>query len=245
MKFEGIYTPAVTPFASDGKIDCEAFADVLESLVEAEVHGIIIGGSTGEYYAQTAEERRELASLAKQIIKGRTALIIGTGAIVLFARSGSAASSTGPGTEFAAMTAAVLGGISFKGGEGKMWGLVTGVLILGVLGNGMQLIGLNTYAQYIVKGMVLLAAVGFDCIRSGRAASVAQGERECPIPTALTAPRAFMCCPSPKPVTSAISIATCATPSCRRSRRWISTFPTMLRLLAVGRSSFSSTAAPG
>lgn len=83
-------------------------------------------------------------------------------AIVLFARSGSAASSTGPGTEFTCMTAAVLGGISFKGGEGKMWGLVTGVLILGVLGNGMQLIGLNTYAQYIVKGFVLLAAVGFD-----------------------------------------------------------------------------------
>lgn len=86
-------------------------------------------------------------------------------AIVLFARSGSAASSTGPGTEFTAMTAAVLGGISFKGGEGKMWGLVTGVLILGVLSNGMQLIGLNTYAQYIVKGFVLLLAVGFDLLQ--------------------------------------------------------------------------------
>lgn len=43
-----------------------------------------------------------------------------------------------------------------------MLGLVTGVLILGVLANGMQLVGLNTYAQYIVKGFVLLAAVGFD-----------------------------------------------------------------------------------
>ncbi|QYZ69604.1 ABC transporter permease [Neotabrizicola shimadae] len=83
-------------------------------------------------------------------------------AVVLFARSGSAASSTGPGTEFTAITAAVLGGISFKGGEGKMLGLVAGVLILGVLSNGMQLVGLNNYAQYIVKGLVLLAAVGFD-----------------------------------------------------------------------------------
>ncbi len=86
-------------------------------------------------------------------------------ALVLFARSGSAASATGPGTEFTAMTAAVLGGISFKGGEGKMWGLVTGVLILGVLSNGMQLVGLNTYAQYIVKGFVLLLAVGFDLLQ--------------------------------------------------------------------------------
>lgn len=87
--------------------------------------------------------------------------------MVLFARSGSAASSTGPGTEFSCMTAAVLGGVSFKGGEGKMWGLVTGVFILGILGNGMQLIGMGTYAQYIVKGFVLLAAVGFDAWQKG------------------------------------------------------------------------------
>jgi ribose transport system permease protein len=86
-------------------------------------------------------------------------------AIVLFGRSGSASSSTGPGVEFTAMTAAILGGVSFKGGEGKMWGLVTGVLILGVLSNGMQLVGLNTYVQYIVKGFVLLFAVGFDVLQ--------------------------------------------------------------------------------
>ena len=85
--------------------------------------------------------------------------------IVLFGRSGSASSSTGPGTEFTAMTSAILGGISFTGGEGKMWGLVTGVLILGVLSNGMQLIGLNTYVQYIVRGFVLLLAVGFDVLQ--------------------------------------------------------------------------------
>ena len=98
----------------------------------------------------------------KVLVYAMCGFIVAVAAVVLFARSGSAASSTGPGTEFTCMTAAVLGGISFKGGEGKMWGLVTGVLILGVLGNGMQLIGLNTYAQYIVKGLVLLAAVGFD-----------------------------------------------------------------------------------
>ena len=70
------------------------------------------------------------------------------------------------------MTAAVLGGISFKGGDGKMWGLVTGVLILGILGNGMQLVGLNTYVQYIVKGAVLLAAVGFDTYQKAQAQKV-------------------------------------------------------------------------
>lgn len=80
MKFEGIYPPAVTPYAADGTIDRQAFADVLESLVEAKVHGIIIGGSTGEYYAQTAQERFDLAALAKDVLGSRMPLIIGTGA---------------------------------------------------------------------------------------------------------------------------------------------------------------------
>lgn len=88
--------------------------------------------------------------------------------MVLFARTGSAASSTGPGTEFTAITSAVLGGVSFKGGEGRVWGVVVGVLILGVLSNGMQLVGMNTYGQYIVKGFVLLLAVGFDTFQKSR-----------------------------------------------------------------------------
>ena len=81
MKFQGIYTPAVTPFARDGSIDRDEFARVLDTLIGAGVHGIIVGGSTGEYYAQTAEERRALAAFAKQIIKGRAALIVSTAAI--------------------------------------------------------------------------------------------------------------------------------------------------------------------
>jgi len=112
------------------------------------------------------EEASHLAGInvvrTKLMVFGLCGLFVAMSSMVLFARSGSAASTTGPGTEFTCMTAAVLGGISFKGGEGKMWGLVTGVLILGILSNGMQLIGMGTYAQYIVKGFVLLAAVGFD-----------------------------------------------------------------------------------
>jgi len=80
MRFEGIYTPAVTPLAPDGQIDKKVFAEVLEFLIEARVHGIIIGGSTGEYYAHTAQERFELAAYAKDVIGGRLPLIVGTGA---------------------------------------------------------------------------------------------------------------------------------------------------------------------
>ncbi|MFC6340120.1 dihydrodipicolinate synthase family protein [Pseudomonas sp. CCM 7891] len=81
MRFEGIYTPAVTPYNADGDINWNAYSDVLESLIEARVHGIIIGGSTGEYYAQTPEERTELAAYAKDVIGTRVQLIVSTGAI--------------------------------------------------------------------------------------------------------------------------------------------------------------------
>ncbi|WP_210529562.1 dihydrodipicolinate synthase family protein [Rubellimicrobium arenae] len=81
MKFEGIYTPAVTPHREDGSIDRDGFVAMIDYLAAAGVHGIIIGGSTGEYYAQSLEEREELAALAKDAIAGRTALIVGTGAI--------------------------------------------------------------------------------------------------------------------------------------------------------------------
>jgi 4-hydroxy-tetrahydrodipicolinate synthase len=80
VKFEGIYTPAVTPFTAAGDIDRKAFVAVLESLIQAGVHGIIVGGSTGEYYAHTADERDALATLAKDVTKNRAALIVGTGA---------------------------------------------------------------------------------------------------------------------------------------------------------------------
>lgn len=81
MNFEGIYTPAITPHREDGSIDREAFQAVIEYLVTAGVHGIIIGGSTGEYYAQSLDEREGIAALAKDVIGGRAALIVGTGAI--------------------------------------------------------------------------------------------------------------------------------------------------------------------
>ncbi|MCP4316551.1 MAG: dihydrodipicolinate synthase family protein [Hyphomicrobiales bacterium] len=81
MKFEGIYTPVITPHTADGSIDNDGFAVVIEHLIAAGVHGIVVGGSTGEYYAQSIDERVALLNLAKEIIAGRLPLIIGTGAI--------------------------------------------------------------------------------------------------------------------------------------------------------------------
>lgn len=83
MKFEGIYTPVITPHHDDGSIDRDGFAALIEHLIGAGVHGLINGGSTGEYYAQSMEERAEMAQLAAQVIGKRVPLIIGTVAIRL------------------------------------------------------------------------------------------------------------------------------------------------------------------
>ena len=87
--------------------------------------------------------------------------------MVMISKANTTSSAFGPGTEFTCLTAAIVGGISFMGGEGNMLGLV-GVFILAVLGNGMQLAGWGTYAQFIVKGIILLGAVTFDEYQKNR-----------------------------------------------------------------------------
>ena len=81
MQFEGIYTPIITPFHDDGSINEEGFAQVIEFLVDSGSHGIVVGGTTGEYYAQTLEERVHLLQIAHQVINGRATLMAGVGAI--------------------------------------------------------------------------------------------------------------------------------------------------------------------
>jgi ribose transport system permease protein len=82
--------------------------------------------------------------------------------MVMISKANTTNSSFGPGTEFIALTAAIVGGVSFMGGEGSIQSLIAGVLLLAVLGNGMQLAGWGTYAQFIVRGLILLGAVAFD-----------------------------------------------------------------------------------
>lgn len=81
MKFEGIYTPVITPHKPDYGIDQDKFVQTIDMLIDAGVAGLIVAGTTGEYYAQTSDERIMMMSLAKQAIKDRVPLIVGTGAI--------------------------------------------------------------------------------------------------------------------------------------------------------------------
>lgn len=81
MTLEGIYTPLVTPLKPDGAFDLDRLDDLIEDLIAKGVHGLISGGSTGENYAQTVEERLELARFITERSKGRLPVIVGTGAL--------------------------------------------------------------------------------------------------------------------------------------------------------------------
>lgn len=90
--------------------------------------------------------------------------------VLLLSRVFAGQTSTGQGLEFDCLTAALLGGVSFKGGEGTIFGLITGILIIGVLNNAMQLASFPDFSQNVVKGAVLLIAVGFDVYQKNRKA---------------------------------------------------------------------------
>ncbi len=82
FKVEGIYTPVVTPMTADFGVNWDALAAVVENLIDKGVHGLISGGSTGENYAQTVDERLQVARFTKDVAKGRLPLVVGTGAMM-------------------------------------------------------------------------------------------------------------------------------------------------------------------
>ncbi len=102
----------------------------------------------------------------------------GLGALILTSRVGAAAASTAAGTEITVLTGVLVGGVSVRGGDGKIANCIAGVLIMGLLTNGMQLAGLNTYYQYIAKGSIMLLVMWFDAFQIKRRAIAANRRKE-------------------------------------------------------------------
>ena len=112
------------------------------------------------------EEAARLSGVNVRRLKYKVYALSGTLAafagIVLMARVNSGQPKGGEGYELDIITAVVLGGVSIFGGVGRLSGVLAGVLIMGVLANGMILLNINEYVQWVVKGTVLLAAVALD-----------------------------------------------------------------------------------
>ena len=94
-------------------------------------------------------------------------LLAGIAGMVFAARLDSATPMAGDGFELDAIGACYLGGASAYGGIGTVSGTVIGALIMGILNNGMNIIGMDSNVQKLVKGLVLLAAVAFDVLSQG------------------------------------------------------------------------------
>ncbi|AAM23506.1 ribose transport system permease protein [Caldanaerobacter subterraneus subsp. tengcongensis MB4] len=82
--------------------------------------------------------------------------------LIITSRLNSAAPTAGQGAELDAIAAVVLGGTSLSGGEGGIIGTLIGALIIGVLNNGLNLLNVSPFYQYIVKGVVILLAIALD-----------------------------------------------------------------------------------
>ncbi|HEX8000445.1 MAG TPA: sugar ABC transporter permease [Pyrinomonadaceae bacterium] len=94
--------------------------------------------------------------------------LAGLAALIHTARQGSAAPEAGKLMELDAIAACVIGGTSLMGGRGTVFGAILGALIMASLDNGMSLLNFQSYVQPIVKGTVLVAAVGFDMLSRQR-----------------------------------------------------------------------------
>ena len=86
----------------------------------------------------------------------------GIAGLLLVARTSSMQPNAALGYEFEVITACVLGGVSMNGGEGKLWGAMVGIVIMGILLNGLIQVGLNDFYREVFSGVVLVIAVGID-----------------------------------------------------------------------------------
>jgi ribose transport system permease protein len=101
----------------------------------------------------------------KTIVFVLCGLMAGIGGAILSSRLDSGQAATAQGLELDVLTAVVLGGVSISGGKGRLESVFVGVLIIGILANGMILLNIPHFYQLVIKGAVLLLAVGLDTVR--------------------------------------------------------------------------------
>ena len=114
---------------------------------------------SNEKSAKLAGINIDRTKIATYAISGLMAAMSG---LVLLSRLGSAQPTLGTGYELDAIAAVALGGVSMNGGRGRIWGTFVGVLIIAVLNNGLNILGVSSYYQDVVKGLVILIAVLSD-----------------------------------------------------------------------------------
>jgi ribose/xylose/arabinose/galactoside ABC-type transport system permease subunit len=93
------------------------------------------------------------------VVSGCLAGVVG---VLFTSQFSSGSASFGAGYELAAITAVVIGGSSLSGGKGKIFGTLLGTLVIAVIQNGMNLLGVISYAQRIILGVIIVGAALVD-----------------------------------------------------------------------------------
>ena len=128
-------------------------------------YAIAIGGNdSAAYYAGINVFRMRMIFF---ILSGIMAAFSGMWQV---GRMGSADPTIGSGMEFSVIAAVILGGVNIKGGEGTMVGVILGTLTLMILTNGMQMMGIDSFFQQVVTGIVLYVAVLINSLGGGKRA---------------------------------------------------------------------------
>jgi ribose transport system permease protein len=120
------------------------------------------GNAEASRLAGIPVDRRKIAVY---VISGAAASVAG---IILASQLGAGAPQSAAGVELTVITAVILGGTSLSGGKGTVWGTMLGVLIMGVLNNGLALLRVSSFYQEVFRGAVLLLAVTVDQIGQRR-----------------------------------------------------------------------------
>jgi ribose transport system permease protein len=92
-------------------------------------------------------------------------IAVGVTGLLLASQTGLGSGNAANGLEFSAITAVILGGASLSGGRGTVFGTVLGVLVIGVVNDGIVLLNVNSFYQDVVRGMLLIIAVAIDQVR--------------------------------------------------------------------------------
>lgn len=119
-----------------------------------------IGGNEEASYLSGIKVKK-----VKYLAYSLSGFFAGIAGIVMLSRTNSGQPLAGKGFEFDVLTAIALGGVSINGGHGKIFNVVAGVFIIGVLSNGLVVLNVSQYVQLVVKGLVLFTAVAFDCLQ--------------------------------------------------------------------------------
>jgi ribose/xylose/arabinose/galactoside ABC-type transport system permease subunit len=107
-------------------------------------------------------------SRVKTMVFGITAFLAALSGIMVSSEIMSGTATTAKGWELDVIAAVIIGGTSFMGGVGRVWGTMIGVVFLGVLMNGMTLLNVSEYWQHVVRGTIILVAVLLNLLQKDR-----------------------------------------------------------------------------